>query len=150
MKGAIITCILKDIHGSLRTLSLSQIVFNVARFFSTISSLFIWSTAVTIFFCQPKRSSFNGINGCKKSLIASRYWWSCRLLTQQKITSIFLPFLPFFLFSLSLFSVFLRKICQIDSKFVDWKLEYFYKMPNPFCPTSSDRCHTIALNKVVS
>ena len=53
-------------YDSSRTLSLSQIVFNIARSFSAFWSLFCGSTAVTIFFCQPSKISFNSVNSCKK------------------------------------------------------------------------------------
>ena len=60
-------------YESSRTLPSWQIVFNIARPFSAFSSLLSWSTAVSIFFCQPNKSSFNGINRCKKNPIPGRY-----------------------------------------------------------------------------
>ena len=58
-------------YGSSKTLPLMQIVFNVERSLGDFSSLLSWSTAVTIFFCKPNKSSLNGINRCKSIISPS-------------------------------------------------------------------------------
>ena len=117
LKGAIISCVSRVVtYERSKTLPLSQIVFNIARPFSLFLSLLSWSTAVTIFLCQPKES--------------------------------FQKFLHLF----SLFFLFYRSFRDQSSRFrICWfNLERFYEMRNPFCPTCSDRCHTIVLQNVVS
>ena len=63
----------------------------------------------------------------------------------KKVSKNFCLYIRFFFFFTEVF-----EISPADSEFVDLTLECLYEMRDLFCPTCSDRCHTVVLRNVVS